>query len=194
MSVLSPPRHPKTDHALALARQWCAGHVIDAAPALKHAVAVALTLDRHMPQHPPELTAAVLLHDAPEFAPPTVDLDTLLTDRFGAETTRIVRTLETFHQALHDGTPPNIDPADTPTMLAATADKIVAFSSILGRANQSGEPGAFWRARKPFRDRLPWFRAFHAEAAARVPDPMSAELAQLLAAAETATGFAPTDR
>lgn len=100
MSVLTKPRHPTVDTALALARTWCAGHVIDDAPALGHAIRVALTLDRHVPDAHPELVAAVLLHDSPEFAPAGLTLDELLTARLGPAVTRVVRALEAEHIGL----------------------------------------------------------------------------------------------
>ena len=47
MTVLSRPRHPIVANALQMAREWCAGHIIDGAPSLGHAVKVALTLGTH---------------------------------------------------------------------------------------------------------------------------------------------------
>jgi hypothetical protein len=64
MTVLSRPRHPIVADALVLAGEWCRGQIIDGAPALGHAVKVALMLDRHVPDPAPELVAAVLLHEA----------------------------------------------------------------------------------------------------------------------------------
>src|SRR5690348_4959264 len=97
MAVLSVPRHPMVDDALALAQRWCAGHVIDGAPAFAHAVKVVRTLERHLPGPDPELVAAILLHDAPYFAPSDIDLDAELASRFGVVTARTVRALEAEH-------------------------------------------------------------------------------------------------
>jgi hypothetical protein len=70
MSPLTRPRPALVDSALDLARTWCAGHRVDDAPALGHAVKVVLALGRHVPDVPADVVAALLLHDAPEFAPP----------------------------------------------------------------------------------------------------------------------------
>src|SRR5439155_6035398 len=103
MNALGKPRHPLVDTALGLARTWCAGHVIDEAPAFAHAVRVAVTLDRHLPAAPPGLLAAALLHDAPDYAPADIDLDALLTVRFGPDVVRVVRALEREHRGLDSG-------------------------------------------------------------------------------------------
>ena len=83
MTVLTPPRHPLIDNALADARRWCAGQVIDDRPALAHAARVAVTLGEHVTDPAPELIAAALLHDSPEFAPAGIDLDAVLGHRYG---------------------------------------------------------------------------------------------------------------
>lgn len=184
MSVLTPPRHPKIDDALGLARTWCAGHTIDDAPALTHAVKVTLTLDRHYPDHPVELTAAVLLHDSPEFAPEGVDLDQMLAEHFGAETARIVRALERFHTALDAGQPEPLDPSDAATIHAMIADKIVAFDSLVNRARTGGDEAAFWSKRALFRNLLPTFRTVMFEAAPHIPHAMTTELDRLITTAE----------
>lgn len=135
------PRHPTVDTALALARTWCVGHVIDDAPALGHAIRVALTLDRHVPDAHPELVAAVLLHDSPEFAPHSVNLDELLTARLGPAVSRVVRALEAEHIGLDTipGGPP-IPIGDPWVLHASAADKIVALTSMLRRAATASDP------------------------------------------------------
>jgi (p)ppGpp synthase/HD superfamily hydrolase len=97
VTVLTPPRHPLIDRALADARRWCAGQVIDDRPALTHAARVAVTLGEHVAHPAPELIAAALLHDSPEFAPAGIDLDAALGHRYGREVVRIVRALEAEH-------------------------------------------------------------------------------------------------
>lgn len=187
MTVLSKPRHPLIDDALTLAGQWCAGHLIDGAPALGHAVKVALVLNRHLPDPAPELVAAVLLHDAPYFAPPTVDLDAVLTYRFGPATTRTVRQLEAEHAALDQRRDPDVTGVDRSTLWASAADKIVSLGSILRRAARAADPATYWHTRHAFVSRVPYFVAFHTAATPHLPAPMAAELRHLTARADHAT-------
>ncbi|MGH8902606.1 MAG: HD domain-containing protein [Egibacteraceae bacterium] len=194
MTVLSRPLHPITSKALEIARAWCAGHVIDGAPALGHAVRVALKLGEHVPDAPPELVAAVLLHDAPEFAPPGEDLDATLTDWLGAGVVRVVRALEQEHQALADQAEPAM-PTDDPSTLcgswtlhASAADKIVSLTSILRRAAAADDPDAYWRERRPFVALLPYLRTFHTVSAPHLPATMTSELGNLVTIAERMTG------
>jgi len=181
MTVLSRPRHPVVADALDLARRWCAGHVIDGSPALVHAVRVALTLGRHVPTAPPELVAAVLLHDAPEFAPPDIDLDATLAARVGHPVVRVVRAIEEEHRALAKQILPAIRTGERWPLLAGAADKIVSFTSILRRATAAGDPEAYWRVRQPFLQRLPYFHAFHHAATCHLPFTMAEDLQRLIA-------------
>ncbi|MGH3720831.1 MAG: HD domain-containing protein [Pseudonocardiaceae bacterium] len=179
LTVLSAPRHPLVEHALRQARQWCAGQVIDERPALAHAVRVALVLGRYVTDAAPELIAAALLHDAPEFAPSHVDLDLILGRRYGAEVARIVRAVEVAHHALESAAP-IIAVEDLPVLLVCTADKIVALESLLLRAGTSGDVEGFFAARPGLLRLLPHFRAFCAAALGRVPPGMSVRLDQVL--------------
>lgn len=146
MTVLSPPHHPFVAQGLPDARLWCAGHTIDDRPALVHAVRVAVVLGEHVPDAPPELIAAVLLHDAPEFAPSDLDLDAALRARYNTEVARITRALQAEHQALETPDPP-VDVTDRPAQLASTADKTVALTSLLRRARASADSDAFFAVR-----------------------------------------------
>lgn len=179
MTTLAAPRHPLVRHALTDARTWCAGQTIDERPALVHAVRVAVTLTRHLPDVSPELTAAALLHDAPEFAPPDVDLDTILTARYGPEVPRIIRALQVEHHALDQPDPP-ITTDDRPVLLASTADKIVALASLRRRAHSSGDPDAFFTARPALLRLLPHFQDFQQAATGRVPARMTGQLGHVL--------------
>jgi len=180
VSVLSRPRHPVIAEALAMARAWCAGHVIDGAPALGHAVRVALTLGEHVPDPPADLVAAVLLHDAPEYAPPGVNLDAVLSARLGRRVVEVVRALEREHHALTAQPLPLPHTDDPWTVQASAANKIVSLTSILRRSATAPDPDAYWRARQPFTDRIPYFRAFTTAAAPHVPSTMAAELERLI--------------
>jgi hypothetical protein len=187
MTVLSRPRHPVVADALVLAGEWCRGQIIDGAPALGHAVKVALVLGRHVPDAVPELVAAVLLHDSPEYAPKDVDLDALLTVRLGPAVTRIVRGLEREHIALDQRPVPDVTIEDRWTLYASAADKIVSLRSVLGRAARATDTAAYWRARRAFVVRVPYFAGFHTAAAPHLPPGMAGELARLVVRAEQAT-------
>jgi hypothetical protein len=186
MSVLTPPRHPLVDAALAQARTWCAGRVIDNAPALAHAVKVTTTLSRHVPDLDPQLAAAALLHDAPEFAPAGLDLDHALTTRFGPTVTRVVRALEAEHRALDQHDPPPAD-TDRDVLLVATADKIIALTSLLRRAYASGDPEGFWISRPALLRLRGYFHDTHQHTVGRVPSGMSDHLGRVLKRLDRAT-------
>jgi hypothetical protein len=195
MTVLSRPRHPIVADALVLAGEWCRGQIIDGAPALGHAVKEALVLGRYVPDPAPELVAAVLLHDSPEYAPKDVDLDALLTVRLGPAVTRIVRGLEREHIALDERPVPDVTTEDRWTLWASAADKIVSVRSILGRAARAADPAAYWRSRRAFVVRVPYFAAFHTAAAPHLPPGMAGNLARLVVRAEQATApYRDTDR
>lgn len=187
MSVLTRPRHPVVATALQLAREWCDGQEIDGAPALAHAVQVALKVSEHLPAASPDLVAAVLVHDSPEFAPPTINLDAGLEAWLGSEARRIVRALQHEHEAMDARQPTLPDIEDLATLCASAADKIVSLSSILARAACARDPGAFWRVREPFIELVPYFRDFHCVLAPKLSGGLACELGRLVAAAEMAT-------
>jgi hypothetical protein len=179
MTILAAPRHLIVDRALRLAKVWCAGQVIDDRPALAHAARVAVTLGRHVPDVEPDLVAAVLLHDAPYFAPDCVDLDGVLEIGFSPQVRRIVRALEADHAALdHPNPPVHVD--DRPVLLAATADQIVALTSLAWRARRSGDVDAFFTARPMLLQLLPHFHACQEAGVGLVPKTMSDELGAAL--------------
>jgi (p)ppGpp synthase/HD superfamily hydrolase len=111
-----------------------------------HALHVAVTLGEHVSDPDPELIAAALLHDCPEFAPADLDLDAVLTECYGEVVVRIVRGGQAEHHAL-DTDHPIITIDEEPVLLASTADKIVALGSLRWRAEKSGDPVAFFTAR-----------------------------------------------
>ncbi|RQW93609.1 HD domain-containing protein [Micromonospora inaquosa] len=185
MTVLSPPRAAIVDRALRDARRWCAGHSIDDRPALAHAVRVAVTIGEHVPNPAPDLIAAALLHDIPDFAPRTPDIYQVLATAYGPQVPRIIAALQAEHQALDMPDPP-IRVDDLPVLLASTADKIVALTSLLRRAHTSGDVPDFLRTRPALLTLLPHFRAFHQAAHPRLPASMSARLDTALALLERA--------
>ncbi|GAA1799316.1 metal-dependent phosphohydrolase [Planosporangium flavigriseum] len=164
--------------------------MIDGAPALAHAVDVALALGRHVPDAAPELVAAVLLHDSPEFAPSDIGLDTTLTTRLGAEVTRVVRAMEREHIVMAERAVPDVGTGDLWVTWASAADKLVSLRSILRRAARSADQAAYWRTRTAFVARVPYFRAFHTRTAPHLPARMSEELERLVTRAERTTGRA----
>jgi hypothetical protein len=188
MTVLSPPRHPLVNDALEVARGWCAGHIIDEAPAMRHAVEVAQVLGRHLPDAPPELVAAALLHDAPEFAPADLDLDEFLTVRFSPTTAKLVRSVERQHTALRLASPPPPDVDDPMTLWVTAADKIVSLGSVMHRATLADDRQAYWAVRGAFLQLVPYFRLFHSTAAPHLPAGMAAALGQAVTDAERIGG------
>jgi len=186
MTALAAPRHPLIEQALADARAWCAGQTIDDRPALIHAVRVAATLDRHVPGASPQLIAAALLHDAPELAPPGLDLRAVLVATYGQEVARIVRALHIEHLALDQPDPP-ILADDGAVLLASTADKIVALTSLLRRARASGNPDGFFTVRLALLRLLPHFHAYQQAGSGRVPVSMSTHLDAVLTTLHHAT-------
>ena len=126
------------------------------------------------------LSFPALLHDSPEFAPPTTDLDAYLTAVYGAEVLRLVRGMQAEHDALDLGTPRIPDPADRALVLLSTADKVVALTSLLRRAGLSGDTLAFFTSRRPLLDLLPHFCACELASADAVPATLTAALAQVL--------------
>jgi hypothetical protein len=187
MTVLTPPRHALVDSALHVARRWCLGRVIDDRPALAHAVRVAVTIGAHRPAAEPRIIAAALLHDAPEFAPPELDLDGYLTAEYGAEVRRLIRGMEIEHDALDRDEPVVPDSADVNLILLSTADKVVALTSLLRRARLSGDSSGFFATRRPLLNLLTHFRRCHSAATGAVPVTMTADFGKILDALDSAT-------
>lgn len=186
MSAQRPHDHPMTSIALTLARRWCRGHEVGGQPALAHAVRVARTLHRYVPDAPPELFAAALVHDAPDFAPSDEDLDTTLDRYLSPDVTCIVRALEREHEALADGN--HVPPTDPAVLVVGTADKLVSIRSVLDGAVVASEAATYWRRRGGFVLAIPSFRSFQCVAAALVPAAMATDLHHVLCRAEAAIG------
>lgn len=192
MSVLSPPRHPKVQEALATTRELCKGDIIDGSTVLRHAVGVVVTLERFVPDVSPTLAAGILLHDTPYSVEDQAALDEKLLS-FGTETHRIVRAIEREHAYMGNGPGYNADlknhvealTSDEPVLLATMADKITAIGSVARRAHAAEDPSTFWAARRGFVNRIPYFEGFQHATAPFVPDSMSVELEKLLATAKS---------
>lgn len=187
MTVLAPPRAPIIEDALAVAKKWCAGHTIDDRPALTHAARVAVTVGEHQLDVDVDVVAAALLHDAPEFAPVSLELDRFLTDRFSAEVRRLIRGMQSEHDAMDREEPLIPDLADSHLMLLSTADKVVALRSLLRRADLSGDVAAFFARRRPLLDLLAFLRTYQRTSIGAVPASLSLALDAVLADLAQAT-------
>ena len=199
MGVLHLPRHRKIQEALDIARSYYQGHLIDGQPALAHAVQVVVTLERYVPDPPPDAIAGILLHDMPEYAPDKLTLHALLRG-FGVTAHRIVSSIEREHDRLarwaggmtaevHACVKQLSDDNDA-VLLAGSADKIVAFTSVLRRSDRAADARVYWHGKRPLVVRLPYFREYHRAVAHRLPAPMADELSRLIDAAETSASRA----
>lgn len=186
MTVLSHPRPRLVDQALRDAQGWCAGHTIDDRPALAHACRVAVTIGEHVPNPAPDLIAAALLHDVPDFVPSHNKLYRTLTEAYGPEVPRIIAALQAEHQALDQPDPPVVV-EDLAVVLASTADKIVALASLLRRARASGDVTAFFARRPRLVALVPHFREYSRASQAHIPVGMSAALDGVLHLLDQAT-------
>jgi hypothetical protein len=190
MTVLTAPRHRLVDDALAVARQWCRGRVIDDRPALAHAARVAVTIGNHQPTARPQVIAAALLHDAPEFAPAALDLDDFLITAYGNTVRRLIRAMQIEHEALDAGRPVIPDSSDTELLLLSVADKIVALTSLHLRACRHGDIAGFFAVRGPLLDLLGHFQACSHTARGAVPASMYTAFAAALRRLDDATATA----
>ncbi|MET0492938.1 MAG: metal-dependent phosphohydrolase [Actinoplanes sp.] len=187
MSVLTRPRATMIDTAIELSRGFCEGHIIDGSPALGHALKVARKVGKHHPTASPDLVAAVILHDAPDFAPADMDLDNVLTERLSPAVTRIVRAIEREHEALGRSEVPDVQTDDLDVLIATAADKVVSIGAITQRARRSPDPVSYWGSRRPFIKRVPYFRAFAAAAEPHLPAGLARELTAVVSNAYDAT-------
>src|SRR5205085_627311 len=140
---------------------------------------------RHVPDAEAELAAAALLHDLPEFAPDGVNVTAFLAGRYGELTTHVVLALAAEHQALDQPNPP-IQTADYPVLLLSTVDKAVAFRSNLRRAQQTGDPPAYFIAKTALINLLNYFRRYHQAGLGRLPSTLSDEYGQAIAEVDEA--------
>ena len=170
MTAITDFRHPLERAALELAGRWCAGHQIGHGRALPHAIDVAGALRDHVPNVDAEVVAAVLLHDAPYFAPDQVDLYPVLAARLTPEVARIVRALEHEHATMDTSQLANLV-EDRPVLLASTADKLVSMANVLNRSDDP--PAGFLRS-------VSYFVAFSEAARPQLPSAMATELEHLV--------------
>ncbi|MEV5695872.1 metal-dependent phosphohydrolase [Micromonospora globbae] len=150
-----------------------------------------MTIGNHVRQPAPDLIAAALLHDVPDFVSEIPDIYQVLAAEYGPEVPRIIAALQAEHRALDTPDPP-ICVDDLPVLLASTADKIVALGSLLRRARASHDVPGFFARRPALRALLPHFRAYQHAAGHRVPAGMSARLDVTLTLLEQAIATIPT--
>lgn len=170
MTGITDFRHPTETAALDLAHRWCAGQQIAGQRALTHALDVAGTLRQHLPDPDPDIIAAILLHDAPDFAPPGIDLQAVLATRVSPQAARIIAALDAEHTAM-DIAGLNQLVQDQPVLLASAADKLVSITNVLNRP--SGPPPGFQAA-------LSYLEAFNQAAHPHLPETMATQLDELL--------------
>ncbi|WP_055749638.1 hypothetical protein [Frankia sp. AvcI1] len=191
-SVLTAPRPRIVTAALDIARYWCAGQIIDGAPALGHAVRVALTLGRHLPDAPPELLAAVLLHDVPDYARADV-VDAEVGGWCGTNTLITLWAIHDEHTAmdLYRTSPASavrrLSRLPDGVAAALAADKTVSLRYVLTGARNAPDLAAFWATRHAFLTLVPYLRAFQAATAHRLPESLVRDLDQLVTDAEQIT-------
>jgi hypothetical protein len=187
MSAFTHPRSPLIDTAITLARQWCEGHIIDGSPALGHAMKVARKIDEHLPGVSSDLIGAAILHDAPFFAPATVNLDEVLAEEMSADVLRIVRGLEREHTALDSDALPVLHTNEPDVLIGSAADKVVSIAAITVRAHRADDVKAYWGERRPFIKRVPYFIGFAELAAPHLPVGLTRELRLVVGHAEDST-------
>ncbi|GLY03780.1 metal-dependent phosphohydrolase [Actinoplanes sp. NBRC 101535] len=173
-----PLQHPLVLAAMADARRWCTGHLIEERPAFRHTVAVARTVLEHGGTSP-ELLAAALMHDAPDLAPGDLDLPAYLATAYGPVTNRLVTALHQEHVALNEPDP-TVDVSDPELVLLSTADKVVAFRGNLSRADLTGDRPAYFGAKTAMVRLLPYFHEFQRAGVGLVPAALSTALADSL--------------
>ncbi|MEV6971126.1 HD domain-containing protein [Hamadaea sp. NPDC051192] len=189
MSHLRRPRHPVVERALRLSRHYCAGNIIDDAPAFAHACKVAVMLARYVPDATPEMIAAALLHDAPEFVSPSVNLDNVLKHAIGDGVAPLVNAIHTEHAAMMSGAAPRV-PGQPVTQIMA-ADKVVAFSALVRRAGRAPDECEFWAKRTALQSLFPWFEQWCEMAAPQLPESLHTAVSLALARLETAAVARP---
>ncbi|WP_035742304.1 HD domain-containing protein [Parafrankia elaeagni] len=190
-SVLAPPRHPIVVEALTIARRWCDGHEIDGAPAITHAVRVADLLGQHLPDAPPALVAAVLLHDVPDYTGPE-QFGAEVSDRCGTDTLIALWLIHGEHIAMEqhrhdpDGAVHRLSQLRPDIAAALAADKVISLTYVLGNARQAPDIRAYWAARRPFLLLVPYLRTFLKATGPQLPDGLADELGGLLREARRA--------
>lgn len=182
MSHLRRPRHPVVERALRLSKHYCEGKTIDDAPAFAHACKVAVMFTRHIPDAAPEMIAAALLHDAPEFKPDMVVLDVVLKYAVGDGIAPLVNAIHAEHAAMMSGVPPRV--AEPPVTQIMAADKTVAFQALVTRASRAPSEAEFWDRRPTLRSLFPWFVQWCELAAPHLPESLHVAVTLALAQLE----------
>jgi hypothetical protein len=182
MPVFAEPRHPLVEKAVIDARDWCFDHELDGKPAFARATRVVLTLEEHLGADlTPELAAAALLRVAHPFAPAEIDTNDYLLKNYSSSTRRILRALQTGHEALATAAA-SIDTADLQVLFGVTADTIVAFHLLLEQARKSGDEARFFTSQTDLHRQLDRLKQYQQAILGRVPESMSRALNDVLTA------------
>ncbi len=153
---------------------------------------VALTLGRHLPDAPPELLAAVLLHDVPDYARADV-VDAEVGGWCGTNTLITLWAIHDEHTAmdLYRTSPASavrrLSRLPDGVAAALAADKTVSLRYVLTGARNAPDLAAFWATRHAFLTLVPYLRAFQAATAHRLPESLVRDLDQLVTDAEQIT-------
>ncbi len=152
-----------------------------------------------MPDMPSDLLAAVLLHDVPDYARDDV-VDAEVGSWCGTNTLIVLWMIHGEHTAmdLYRTDPAaavrRLDRLPAGVVAALTADKIVSVRHVLAGALAAADLRGYWESRGAFLALVPYFRAFRAATADRVPAGLASELDELVAAAELARQGRPLIR
>lgn len=134
-----------------------------------------------------------LLQDAPEFAPAALDLHAHLVNAYGQQTTELVFDHYVEHKLL-DQPNPAVSVHRPNLALLSTADKAVAFGSLLRRAYVSGNVPGYFAVRPGLRSLLGYFRSYQRAVIGHVLDTLSPGLGHLLDQVDQAVADSPDRR
>lgn len=167
---------PRAETAFRLATEWGPGQTVDGLDALGHAVNVANTLGRYVPDAPPQVVAACLLHAIPRWPM----ADEVVESQCGVEARLLLEALRDEQAVLavpDRAVEGHLRLLRTMPWLArvTVAFKIVELQYTSGRAAESA-----WRPFAFLGDQVPYLRQLHDLAAGVVPQTMSDAYLRLL--------------
>lgn len=178
---------PRTDTAFRLAAAWACGQTtVHGVRALGHAITVANTLGRYVPDAPPQAVTACLLHAVPQWPMSDEAAHRLVEDQCGMEARCLLEALHAEPAGL--GVPSthavkgHLRLMRTMPWLAhaSLTFKIVTLQYAPTRPVQTGntEPAGFFRAAQDAQ--LPYLRQVHSHTSGLVPQAMTRDFGQLL--------------
>lgn len=171
---------PRAETAFRLATEWGPGQTIDGLDALGHAVNVANTLGRYVPDTPPQVVAACLLHAIPRWPMADEDVHELVEAQCGVEAWLLLEALRDEQAVLAVPSRAVEGHLRLLRTMPWLAHVTVAFK-IVELQYTSGRPAA--SALRPFAslgDQVPYLRQLHDLAAGVVPQTMSGAYLRIL--------------